>query len=124
MLNKSNITEMTKKGSSFNFNCWGATRYALGLTDRPIWECQHEMEEFLGDETSDITGNLQKGDILSLWDEWDNLMHTATYVGGGLYWHKVGAQHARYNTKKEIIELYEEFGIEGMRITRHNYLLT
>lgn len=112
MLNTANVKnsyQLSKNSWNNDFNCWGTTLYILNELPYLSWVDEFDMQEFLDKKTKPVTDNLQKGDILVLYNtnvtkgNRDHLAHTAVYVGGGRWFHKRGPQDSRFSTKKEVI---------------------
>lgn len=120
ILNISNVRHMKQCGPDFGFNCWGATLHAIGEAKSPFWADIKKMTSFLEKKTVINEGNLKKGDILVIWnqsevEEEGELVHTATYVGGGRWFHKMGANNSYYDTKKNVINPYKRYCHNGVK---------
>jgi hypothetical protein len=94
-----------------DYNCWGATQFVLGFAKRLRWIENHEMYEWLNENTHRIYRPSKWGDILAIYysdadDRPWGLKHTAVYMGNGQYFHKRGACPAQIVTLKEIKETY------------------
>lgn len=97
------------KSNNFDFNCWGTTLYILGETDYLDWVYSEDMIDFLESKTNNISNeDLQIGDILALYSE-DYLIHTAVYLGKGLYFHKMGASNSEFTQLENILNTYPEY---------------
>lgn len=73
-------------------NCWNATLLALRFSKNVEYtECRY-MEHWLANRTVGISRLYKRkiGDILVIRALDKELLHTAVYVGDGLYWHKAG----------------------------------
>ena len=121
-----NIRNGHKEGKegTWDFNCWGATLYALGEMADLVWICASDMMDFLNEKTREVTEQevMQKGDILVLYgydedamfemdynEDGDEivLIHTAIYLGRGIFWHKMGANKSEFATQEEVVQGYE-----------------
>lgn len=95
-------------GYTWRLNCWGATLMVLQKMQEPEWVSEHKMQNWL-DEQQPIIPQLdllQKGDIVAMYDAHKMLVHTATYEGNGMYWHKPGAQPACIQPLQAIVDTY------------------
>jgi cell wall-associated NlpC family hydrolase len=121
MIKSDHIEEMkalTKHGICTKFNCWGATQYALGQRKRYGWIGENVMWRWLDSKTVVVLDELQVGDILVISDlKYNELIHTAVYMGNDLWFHKEGKFDASIETKDNVIEKYtnEEY-FRGGRI--------
>ncbi len=112
MLNIKNIREGHSLAGGKNksyFNCYGATLYGLGEKNMLVWIRSEFMEDFLNEHTTLQSGELKKGDILVLKNEYGELEHTALYIKKGTWWHKIGGKHSEFNSKLNIIKCYKDF---------------
>lgn len=111
ILNIKNIRHghsLAKEKYDSRFNCWGATLYGLGIINNLEWVLQHDMENFLEEDTMLINENeLQRGDILALYNEYGGIEHTALYIGKGVFWHKIGNQKSEFASKNKVIMTYD-----------------
>ena len=90
-----------------HFNCWGATQFVLGQAEDLWWVGVGEMLAWLKNATKKIYGPRKKGDVLVITRYGGmQLIHTAVYVGGGLYFHKRGGNHAETTDLKEVMKTY------------------
>lgn len=109
MLNISNVrkSHSIAKGCGGNdeFNCWGATLYALGATKQLFWADDDDINDFIETKTTEVSGKLKKGDILALYDR-IGISHTAVYIGGGKWFHKRGGLDSRYDSKNDVLDDY------------------
>ena len=123
ILNKRNIKEAHELANYYgecNFNCWGATLYALGKINVLEWIDGEDMLDFSENNTIiQIKIRLRLGDILALYDE-DGLIHTAIYVGAGKWWHKLGGLESIYSTKEEVLKWYPEGTFYEIRRLKQN----
>jgi NlpC/P60 family len=112
MINNNRLYYANRKGKrgGYGFNCWGATLFTIGAIDKLEWlECD-EITEFIENETISISESaLQRGDILVLIDRWDEIMHTAIYLGRGKYFHKSGSNHSEITDLRSILHVYYEY---------------
>lgn len=120
LLNKSNIKKANKhaKLGDKRFNCWGATLYALNFIDYLEWIDRGQMQDFLNKQTYGICENqIEEGDILVLYDEFEDLIHTAVYIGNKMFWHKLGDMEAEEEYLQDILDTYHEYNcIEYRRL--------
>lgn len=111
MIIQSHIEQMvqnTPKGYNPKFNCWGATQYALGKRKTYGWVGIQVMETWLHKNTFKIDGEAQVGDILVIKSKKNFfLVHTAVYVGQGVWFHKCGKFETAYESQAEVIKRYE-----------------
>lgn len=109
ILNKENIENAHKlaKNGAYQFNCWGATLYALNEISELCWVKVRRMADFLAHNTELYSGKLKKADILVIWNG-KELLHTAIYIGGGKFWHKMGADISEFATKQGVLDNYSE----------------
>lgn len=79
-------------------NCWGTTRYCTGAQEQHVFAGEYEVVSWLETNTQMIPGSeLRVGDVVALWRDTPGgdrsiytIVHTALYVGGGLWWHQRG----------------------------------
>jgi len=125
IINKDNIKEayaLGKNGSN-DFNCWGATLFALNKNTDLYWTSQKTMNEFLQKETEKVFNKIKIGDILALYNKREGLLHTAVYIGRNKFFHKRGSNKAEYVTEQEIKNIYHEYeSFEFRRIYLQNQL--
>lgn len=95
-------------------NCWNATLLYHGVADKIEYTSDAEMEDFLHDKTINVSSEPAKiGDVIVLWDDNGELVHTAVYLGDWKVWHKVGM----YNERG-----YEITSVDSaLLIYRHDY---
>ncbi len=55
-----------------------------------------------------------KADILTLWDN-EGLIHTAIYIGGGKFWHKMGDEQSEFTSEIGVKEAYPEYETTNIR---------
>lgn len=112
------LAEADKLGQSptRSFNCHGATAYVTHLADTNDlrWIQPDDMAPLLQNNTTEIQPlDIQRGDILALFDsrhnDFDKLIHTATYLGQGNYWHKRGSAASEHTTLSGVIDTYNEY---------------
>lgn len=113
VLNISNVNEAHELGKEGNadFNCWGETLFSLGYSDTLCWVNGEYMTKWLNVNTIVIPlENMQRGDILVLWQTENKkiLEHTAVYVGKGIFFHKRGSAISEFATMEHIKEIYWE----------------
>lgn len=107
-----NIQNAYSAGSTFAFNCWGTTLYIQGVLDEPYWVYGKDMSDWLKSNTYYVPENeVKRGDILVMRDREDtsdqtSLVHTAVYLGDGVYFHKSGSAPAEYTSKHGVIDSY------------------
>lgn len=93
-----------------DYNCWGATQFVLGFTDRLrwIWD-ESEMQRWLDMYAEKIYRPKKPGDILAIHETFFGhtyLRHTAVYLGDGKYFHKQGSAKADITTIQGIKDTY------------------
>ena len=107
MLNTSNMQKVNSMKSSYQTNCWGSTQFALNHTKVASWSERSDMENFLSLHSTPVNMHeIKTGDILVMRDLFGTLLHTALYMGNGLFWHKPGSNCARNEKFSEIRSLY------------------
>lgn len=111
MLSQNRINQMTKAASSgYNnkFNCWGATKFALGHLTKYQWVKEDAMMAWLNQKTFQLKprAKLQSGDILVIQKSNGYLLHTAIYLGNRLWFHKKGKFETGSESKLKIINTY------------------
>ncbi len=126
ILNTRNIKEankVVKDGYSDDFNCWGATLYALNQIEELEWTSHYDMVDFLDQKTEVSKDKLIEGDILVLWIDKSRkrLEHTAVFVKGFKFWHKIGGCESEYASKKKIREIYLDAKFTEIRRLKKDY---
>lgn len=101
-----------------DFNCWGATAFVLGITDRLRWIGNYRMVDILTEHTIivDFTER-QRGDILVVYEGsglW--LCHTAVYLGRKKFFHKRGMNTSEITDIGGIVRIYGKDKIEYRRV--------
>lgn len=110
MLNIKNVKAghaRAKNKKTHDFNCWGATLYALGKIEKLKWINQESMKLFLYENTVLQSEELKRGDILVLKNKYGTLEHTAVYIGRKLFWHKRGSNHSELAYIDEVKKVYK-----------------
>lgn len=101
-----------------DFNCWGATAFVLGMTDRLYWIENYKMMEILTEKTIVVEyKDRQRGDILVVYEgsgEW--LCHTAVYLGRKKFFHKRGMNTSEIADIGGIVRIYGKDKIEYRRV--------
>jgi cell wall-associated NlpC family hydrolase len=98
---------LARDGYNSSFNCWGATQYALGQRKRWGWVGENVMWRWLNSKTEVVTGKVRLGDVLVISSALrGNLIHTAVYMGEGLWFHKQGKFEASSQSKSKVISIY------------------
>lgn len=107
-LNTSNLNTAENEGKegTDQFNCWGGTLYALGQIDELYWVNACDMTDFLEECTVLVDEDIREGDILTLWSEYDGLVHTAVCVRDGVWWHKMGTDKSEYTDMQGVLDSY------------------
>jgi hypothetical protein len=99
-----------------DFNCWGATMFIEQAKDKLGWVDNPEISEWIFDNFEPIKKeDLQQGDILTLLDRNDvikkaRLVHTAVFIGDGLFVHKLGANRAKTDKLNGVLREYAYCG--------------
>lgn len=103
---------------TWDFNCWGATAYVLDMTDELYWWNHWQMDSLLEHETEDVANKRRRiGDILVLRRVRDGLlMHTAVYIGKGMYFHKMGSNNSSIMTYEQVTREYSYKNIAFRRV--------
>ncbi len=109
IVNRQRMYYSKSKGYTRQFNCWGATTYVLEIHNRLNWLDVWTMEQILEDRTEPVKGKIKIGDILVLRDNWDELQHTAIYIGGGKYYHKKGSDISEYCSLNDVLSAYKDY---------------
>jgi cell wall-associated NlpC family hydrolase len=123
MIIQSNIDQMkeiSECGYCPKFNCWGATQYALGHRKKYGWVGEQVMWRWLKSKTVLVSDDHQVGDILVISDNrYNQLIHTAVYLGDGIWFHKEGKFEASFHTKQTVIKKYtNEIYFWGERVPK------
>lgn len=91
-----------------DFNCWGATQFIAQATPTLKWVDHNTMGRWLADNYSPVRkSHVREGDIVALFDEDMHLIHTAYYIGGGKYVHKLGRNVARLESLNKVLASYQ-----------------
>jgi len=91
----------------------GATLFALDEVEDLYWASLEDMEDFLDAKTITVAkADIKEGDILVLYGEECcryGVIHTALYLGEGIFWHKIGDMETADNTFCEVLYIYADF---------------
>lgn len=100
-----------------DFNCWGATAFVLGITDRLRWIENYNMMEILTEQTIIVEfKERQRGDILVIYKGGKWLHHTAVYLGHKKFFHKRGMNTSEITDIGGIVRIYGTDKIEYRRV--------
>ena len=122
MINKDRMQMVLALGSTSVVNCWGATKYVLGKAREMEWVDEKVMKRWLKSKTTEISHRgLVMGDIVSLWDD-GRLIHTATYLGRGVWFHKIGANYSAKQKLADVLAIYEHEEGRSLKLRYHRLL--
>ena len=101
-------------------NCWNATILFFNNAAEVGYTSPEQMVEWLSTKTVEDVHKLCKiGSILALYDEDDELIHTAVYVSPGILWHKRGVSGRwEFVTERQLKVIYFEATRKEHRILK------
>lgn len=91
-------------------NCWNATILFFNPEAEVGYTSPEQMVEWLNNNTTEDQYKFcAVGSILALYNEADELIHTAVYVSPGILWHKRGiGGHWEFVTERQLKAIYFE----------------